>query len=212
MSDNTKTCAHKEDILKAAIAEFGKVGYAAASTNEIVKNAKVSKGLLFHHFKNKEGLYKECQFYVLDEYAKYMLQRVDFSSPDIFERLLSNLHIKMEFGRKNPEFLSLINRVMHMEDEASNVIRSEADKMKVFENMNKKMADLFIGLDVTKLRAGMDLVKVMDFTGLILEASWVRYYKLHQNDPETIAQHMESFLAEAEEIIGVLKFGFYGEG
>lgn len=44
----------KQDrILNAALKEFAQKGYQNASTNEIVKEAGISKGLLFHYFNNK---------------------------------------------------------------------------------------------------------------------------------------------------------------
>jgi AcrR family transcriptional regulator len=46
----------KERILEAALELFAKQGYAATSTNAIVKQAEVSEGLLFKHFGSKQGL------------------------------------------------------------------------------------------------------------------------------------------------------------
>jgi len=201
--------AHREDILKAAITEFGQSGYQAASTNEIVKNAKVSKGLLFHHFKNKEKLYEECQLYVLEQYASYMVDRIDFSSSDIFDRILQSLHIKMEFGKQNPELLTLINRVLYAEEKEKNILRKALSEAQTLQRMNKKMAGLFENLDTSKFREGMDILKVMDYTSLTLEASWARYYQKYHNDPEAMAAQMENYLIEAEDIISVLKNGIY---
>lgn len=46
----------KENILNAALELFALEGYYATSTNAIAKKAGVSEGLIFRHFKNKEGL------------------------------------------------------------------------------------------------------------------------------------------------------------
>jgi len=46
----------KEQILNAALALFAAEGYKAVSTNKIAKKAKVSEGLIFRHFENKQGL------------------------------------------------------------------------------------------------------------------------------------------------------------
>jgi len=206
---SVNSLAHREDILRAAISEFGQVGYQAASTNEIVKNAKVSKGLLFHHFTNKEKLYEECQLYVLEQYASYMVDRIDFSSSDIFERILRSLHIKMEFGKQNPEFLTLINRVLYAEEKEKNILRKALAEAQTLQSMNKKMAGLFENLDTSSFREGMDIFKVMDYASLTLEASWARYYQKYHNDPELMAAQMENYLVEAEDIISILKNGIY---
>ena len=47
----------QQRILNAALKEFAQKGYKNASTNQIVKEADISKGLLFHYFKNKKQLF-----------------------------------------------------------------------------------------------------------------------------------------------------------
>ena len=48
----------KQDrIMSAAMEMFAKNGYAHASTDDMVKRAHISKGLLFHYFGSKLGLY-----------------------------------------------------------------------------------------------------------------------------------------------------------
>lgn len=46
----------QDNIIKAALDLFSKDGFHATSTNKIATNAGVSEGLIFRHFKNKEGL------------------------------------------------------------------------------------------------------------------------------------------------------------
>ena len=46
----------KEKILSSALELFANYGYNGVSTNKIAKEAGVSEGLIFRHFKNKEGL------------------------------------------------------------------------------------------------------------------------------------------------------------
>ncbi|MCB0822897.1 MAG: helix-turn-helix transcriptional regulator [Bacteroidales bacterium] len=46
----------QEKILKSALELFAKEGYHATSTSKVANNAGVSEGLIFRHFKNKEGL------------------------------------------------------------------------------------------------------------------------------------------------------------
>lgn len=46
----------QENILEAALELFAKEGFKGTSTSKIAKRAGVSEGLIFRHFKNKEGL------------------------------------------------------------------------------------------------------------------------------------------------------------
>lgn len=49
--------AIKKKIIKVATKKFAKHGYQKTSINDIVDAAKVSKGVLFHHFHSKEELF-----------------------------------------------------------------------------------------------------------------------------------------------------------
>jgi AcrR family transcriptional regulator len=46
----------QEKILSTALKLFAEEGFAATSTNKVAKMAGVSEGLIFRHFKNKDGL------------------------------------------------------------------------------------------------------------------------------------------------------------
>ncbi len=46
----------QKKILNAALELFAEEGFAATSTSKVAKAAGVSEGLIFRHFKNKEGL------------------------------------------------------------------------------------------------------------------------------------------------------------
>ena len=46
----------QEKILNAALELFAMEGYKGTSTSKVAKEANVSEGLIFRHFKNKEGL------------------------------------------------------------------------------------------------------------------------------------------------------------
>jgi len=201
--------AHKTDILKAAIAVFGREGYEAATTKEIAKQANVSKGLLFHHFTNKEKLYITCQQYVLEQYGQFMANRLDFTITDFFDRVIYAMRIKMDFGCENPSFLALINRAWTVERDENPLQRPEAEAH-VLESMQVKNEDSFFeGIDTSLFREGMDLAKAIDYTRLAIEAAWNRFMQRHNNDTEAMIQNMEVFFTEAEEIVGLLKYGAY---
>ncbi len=60
----------KQDrIINGSLKVFAENGYRHASTDEMVKEAGISKGLLFHYFTSKKGLYA----FLFDYSVKYML-------------------------------------------------------------------------------------------------------------------------------------------
>lgn len=58
----------QDSIINAALRVFTVKGYKDASTDVIVKEAGISKGLLFHYFISKQGLYE----FICDYSSKYM--------------------------------------------------------------------------------------------------------------------------------------------
>jgi len=208
MNDCSKE-AHRIDILHAAIAEFGRVGYSAASTNEIVKKAGVSKGLLFHHFTNKETLYTACQAYVLEEYGKYIMKHKDFSSPDLFERIMSNLRIKMEFGFKNAMFLGFINRIWTLDNDES-ILKNPNAEEHVLTSMQAQADFFFEGVDESLFRKNYDAAKVMKYTRMMMEAHWKQFSNRYGNDIDIMIENIENYFGECEEIIDLIRGGAYG--
>ena len=202
-------CQHREDILNAAIEVFGRAGYAAASTNEIVKRAQVSKGLLFHHFVNKEKLYIACQMHVMEMYGEYMEKHINLESDDYFDRVLHNLRIKMEFGRRHPVLLTLINRAWVTDNEENMLDRKAAEEYILKSSQGKKLATFFEGIDITRFREGFDAAKIINYTRLVLEASWLRFSGERNNDIQLIIKEIDSYIAEAEELIVLFKHGAY---
>lgn len=50
----------REKILQTALSLFGMYSYDQASMNQLHQQAKVSKGLIYHYFKDKDALYLSC--------------------------------------------------------------------------------------------------------------------------------------------------------
>lgn len=68
----------KQDrMINAALKVFAENPYRHASTDTIVQNAGISKGLLFHYFGSKIGLYT----FLFDYSVKYMLFEYDHAIP-----------------------------------------------------------------------------------------------------------------------------------
>jgi AcrR family transcriptional regulator len=64
-------------LLKAARTVFTEQGYEAASTEEIVRRAKVTRGALYHHFEDKRALFDA----VASEVARDIATRIDKVTP-----------------------------------------------------------------------------------------------------------------------------------
>lgn len=66
----------KEKILNAALKLFIKEGFHGTSTSKIAKEAGVSNGTLFHHFKTKESLISRLYIKIKEDYKNYLLEHM----------------------------------------------------------------------------------------------------------------------------------------
>jgi len=66
----------KEKILNASLKLFIKEGFHGTSTAKIAKEAGVSNGTLFHHFKTKESLISSLYLKTKENYRAYLLEHI----------------------------------------------------------------------------------------------------------------------------------------
>ena len=98
----------RDRIINAAMKEFSK-GFKTACTDTIVREAGISKGLLFHYFGTKEGLYVFILKSACDMIHNEYLVLIDLQQRDIIEKLWQMTLLKMDLSYKHPalfEFLA----------------------------------------------------------------------------------------------------------
>ena len=79
-----------------------KNSFEKASTNNIVKKAGISKGLLFHYFSNKRELYEKLEEFTLKTISEKVKNEIDWQGTDIFDRLKQITIIKLKIIDKYP--------------------------------------------------------------------------------------------------------------
>lgn len=99
-----KSFERRQELISAALDEFSEKGYDNASLNNILKEAGISKGTFYYHFKNKEELYFYLIGILLREKKRYFSENIkieDFNS-DIFEMYKKMIKVGLIFARENP--------------------------------------------------------------------------------------------------------------
>jgi AcrR family transcriptional regulator len=86
----------QQRILRAALEEFATHDYATTSTNAIVEQARISKGLLFYYFGDKAGLYRCLFSHVIVLLVKEALAWQLVSEGDVFEIMKQMVRAKLE--------------------------------------------------------------------------------------------------------------------
>lgn len=102
----------RDRIINAAIKEFSIYPYEKASTNNIVKNAKISKGLLFHYFGSKEALYDKLIRFVLNKLSEEITAGIDWDETDILLRIKQVVILKIKIGQSYPDMYTFLIKVL----------------------------------------------------------------------------------------------------
>lgn len=101
MKQQEKTRITQERILDAALKEFGTKSYEAASINTICSASHLSKGLIYHNFKNKDDLYLQCVRICYDSLLEH-LRSGKLNYQDSLAGLQTLLERRQDFFREHP--------------------------------------------------------------------------------------------------------------
>lgn len=156
-------------MINGAIEVFAKNGYKHASTDDMVKAVGVSKGLWFHYFGSKEGIY----IFVYDYCVKYMLLElstiVNDGEKDYFELMKQIAKTKAKVGRNYP-YLTIFLEEAARESQQEIVAKTAQSRQRYEERMNDYLSSAEI--EIVSDKAKRDRIKKMlDYTisGIIRE-------------------------------------------
>lgn len=100
----TMEAEKRERVITAALKEFTN-GYTAANTDVIVKEAGISKGLLFHYFGSKRGLFLFLIKYYLEIFMAEF-DRIISEDCDFLENLKRVSNLKLDLAIRYPLIFS----------------------------------------------------------------------------------------------------------
>jgi AcrR family transcriptional regulator len=98
--------ASRAQILRAALKHFANAGYAAASVQRIVDEAKLSKPALYYHFKDKAGLFQALVHEAHDERYRLLSEAAN-RGKNIREQLENILTMLFDYVAKNRELMRI---------------------------------------------------------------------------------------------------------
>lgn len=186
----------KQDrMINAALKVFAMKGYEHASTDDIVREAAISKGLLFHYFISKLGLYT----FIYDYSVKYTMLElstgVDKKETDYFNLIWQIKQAQIQVMHTYPYMLQFLNE-SKKEDVKEALIETEEKRSVLPEQYNQIMKKAETGLfkgdvDVNKL------TKMIDFTlnGLMTEK-----FRTGEFQPEQYAEEVKQYLQMVKKI------------
>ena len=153
----------KQDrMINAALMVFAKYGYYHASTDEIVKEANISKGLLFHYFGSKRGMYAFLYDYATRFVTLELTANVEKNETDYFKLYNQILSAKVAAIAQYPYIFLFLNKAdEETQPEALAEISERRDKyQRIMETLRERA-------DITGFAPGVDYRKigeVLDYT------------------------------------------------
>lgn len=191
-------------IINSALVEFGRNSYDKASTNKIVKEAGISKGLLFHYFGSKQGLYDYLEKFVFQKMMDVILEEIDWNETDIFNRLKQIAMIKMGVLAKYPG-IENFGKVIYQR-------RSMADVKAMVEEM---VPDLYHqiytkNIDMNRFRDNVDFARAMQIIQWTIE----KYGEEQMEQVKVIGVELDfkKYAVEIDLYLDVLRKAFCKEG
>lgn len=161
--------ARIDQILVAAEATFGEVGYESTTTNAIAARAKISPGSMYQFFKNKDDIARALAERYAEQLAKVDL-RGDQAEQSLDEVAGAAIERIIAFNLAHPGFKALFARTdmpATMRDAVAPVHES------LYAELRSTMAELIPGLDVATLERAVLVVlnTVRGLMPLVVSAS-----------------------------------------
>lgn len=117
----------KNRIIKAGFNEFYNHKFNDASINNIVKEAKISKGSFYQYFEDKYDVYKYLIDIIAQEKISYLTDVIEKDKDMDFFELLRNLYIKgFAFAKDHPIYYKI----------ACNLLKDNELKEKIYKDYN----------------------------------------------------------------------------
>lgn len=195
----------KYNIIYASIDEFSEKGYSKASTNTIMKNAGVSKGLIFHYFGNKKNLYIYIVQYTCDRMSQFLSLNTLKGKYDVFELITDILVRKVQIAYEHPKMYMLIfDAFYNTPDEVKEEFSNKAANLK-----NSTITMLKDKIDTSKFREDIEYEKAVHLIYVFIEAMTSKHIDAFRSRPDKGLSQIDMLLEELKSYIDILKKGAY---
>ncbi|MCL2004353.1 MAG: TetR/AcrR family transcriptional regulator [Oscillospiraceae bacterium] len=195
----------RERVINAALVEF-RNGFGHSSTDAIVREAGISKGLLYHYFGTKEGLYEFLLFYALDVMRREYFSLLNFGERDVLERLRQMILLKWDLSYKHPALFDFMIAAYARERE------DPSDQFSaVYAEIQSSVAErLFSDIDTALFREDVDAQKAVN----VIQWSLVGYSDSQISGDKSLEDYQKDYgvyLAELDGYFAMFRKIFYKE-
>lgn len=192
----------KNRILDAALVEFADKGFRKGSTNTIVKEANVSKGLLFHYFESKKGLFLALFEYCSIEIQNEMFSNVNLKNRDVLNRCKESAIGNINAYSKHPLFNKFFEKAREVEDKEILMLTEKFSKKLEAE----RFAILFENIDYFVFNESINIDRALKAIEWTLERVTVEWQLSNHTVHEGALQELQN---EIDFYLDLFKDTFY---
>ena len=186
----------KQDrMINASLKVFSMNGYQYASTDEIVKEAGISKGLLFHYFGSKLGLYTFLADYCV-RFMKMEISNVCNTSESDYFIILKDIEAAKLSALKKFPYLQQYLCAMEKETDSEAVKATSEHRA----NLASLYQDILKKADYTKYRNDADMKRITKMMDMVLRSLMAEEIKSGTFKPE----HYHSEASKYIDMVGKL--------
>ncbi len=198
----------QQEIVRASLREFAERGYDLASTNRIVEEANISKGVLFKYFEDKESLFMYVVERALQDYVNAFPPQDAATFDDPFAWLKDVTVRKVRFSKEHPLTYQLLLRIAK-EPQHPVYAKAMGATTLTTQQYLEQVAAL---LPREKLRDGLTWDLVFTIIGWISQGMLEKYIA---QVPDADQDNFEEFFKQAHEELDlyydIIKRGVYRE-
>ncbi len=181
----------KQDrIINAALKVFALNGFQRASTDEMVKEAEISKGLIFHYFTNKIGLYSFLYDYCTRFMTLEVTSNVSDTETDLLVLLQNIIEAQADAMAQYPYIQAFLRRA-YTESDAQALEQIYSTRMKYYGMYTQIMQQA----DMSLIRDDLDV----NLIGSMFEYTCDGYLKelaaKGTIDPKVYLNELKKYLA-----------------
>jgi AcrR family transcriptional regulator len=206
MKREEKNAQSRQKVLDASLREFSAKGYDTASINTICAENDISKGIIYHYFKDKDEIYLLCVAECFDKLVSYMTDAVKGMEGSTEQRLHGYFDVRLRFFAENPLYLGIFtNAVLNPPDRLVGDIMAAR---KAFDELNISVLTRL--LESTVLRKGVTVPAVVEDFRMYMDYFNMRF-KAVLDEAHSPEQALQKHEERCHRQLGTLLYGVFGD-
>ena len=178
----------KQDrMINGALEVFAKNGFKHASTDDMVKAVDVSKGLWFHYFGSKLGLYTFVYGYSVKYMILELASAVDEKEKNYFEIMKQIEYAKMKISKSYPYMTRFLERALEETD--TEIMEQTAEDRRIYQ---EKVAGLGKNGEIPEIADKAKREKIKKIAHYTIEG--IVKDKAQSAEPETVYKEIKNYL------------------